>query len=225
MNIFWILFILISATSVHPLGTAPGFPDEFSRYVRILPLCSLLDVSHMYFHCLQQWRAHGTPIMAAARVICTKRLKKNLRRAVKQSEGDEQEGPHEEPEQENHLRAQLIQLYLELIPRLLANMGVVLAYTKICGFRGVPNSHGIASICFATWAAMEIFSARCLRSSAYQKACIGPRPSAFRQNRTREIRTRGIQDSFPALGSWAAVGVTCCIYRINDSQATTVGNT
>ncbi|KAK4236623.1 hypothetical protein C8A03DRAFT_35479 [Achaetomium macrosporum] len=131
MHIFWILFPLISATALHPLGAAPGFPHDISRYVRILPLCSLLDVLQLYCQWLTRWRqSHGiitsSSARALARDIAIDRLLRNMRRAPADSDDSD-----DEQRDNSRLHAQLTLLYLEAVPRLLANAAVVLVYGKI----------------------------------------------------------------------------------------------
>ncbi|KAM7211035.1 hypothetical protein V8F06_013583 [Rhypophila decipiens] len=169
MNIFWVLFILISATVLHPLGRAPGFYSQFTRYVRILPLSGALDAIHMYVACIQAWRSRGLPFRLAARAICNERLQGNLppadnlpnaslpmqNQADSHSDGDENNSRRQD--MQSRLRFIITQLYLDSIPRVIVNIGIVLAYAKVCGFRGVPYSLAVATVCFSTWMSMEAF--------------------------------------------------------------------
>ncbi|KAM7187600.1 hypothetical protein V8F33_011156 [Rhypophila sp. PSN 637] len=168
MNIFWVLFILISATVLHPLGRAPGFSSRFTRYVRILPLSSILDAIQIYVSCIQTWRTRDLPFRKAARAICNERLQGNLppaddlrnaslpmqNRADSHSDGD---GDNSRQDMQSRLRFIIVQLYLDSIPRMLTNIGIVLTYAKICGFRRVPYSLAMATVYFSTWMSLEGF--------------------------------------------------------------------
>ncbi|KAL2134160.1 hypothetical protein VTI74DRAFT_859 [Chaetomium olivicolor] len=145
MNVFWVLFSLISATALHPLSAAPGFSPDVSRFIRTLPLCSLLDVLRLYSDRFARWeldRGQVSP-RAAAQSIATQRLRQGMRRAPPEEGG-------------SRLRAHLTLLYLEAWPRFLANVGMLLAYAKIWGFRGVGWLQALATVCFVIWATVEL---------------------------------------------------------------------
>src|SRR4051794_10776486 len=83
MTIFWILFGLCSAAALHPLGTAPGLPPKFTRYVRVLPFNSLQDTVLLYAECTRLWWRENRPLLYAARQTALARLRQKLPGHVK----------------------------------------------------------------------------------------------------------------------------------------------
>ena len=144
MNIFWVLFILTSATAFHPVGAALGFSPQFSRYVRIFPLFALLDAIQAYSD-LVDHRTSGIRRQIswrqAAQIVATESLRHTM--------GDNIEG-------DSDLQAALVRYYLDGIPRLLANIGLTLTFAKMCGFNSVPVAQTLAAVIFGTWAALEL---------------------------------------------------------------------
>ncbi|KAM7198413.1 hypothetical protein V8F20_006174 [Naviculisporaceae sp. PSN 640] len=181
MNIFWILFALSVVSSIHSLGSAPGFAAEFTRYFRILPISSLFDLLVLYLDFLrhwsprQRWRQHrpddtsyirraltGISMLVSsarisARQITIQRLVHSLVRLPDDPDSENEE--EDEPLIERlRLRVSISSFsLLDFWPRFFANAGVILVYTKICGFINVPGSIAIATVYFASWVSMEVF--------------------------------------------------------------------
>lgn len=187
MNIFWILFALSVASSIHNLGSAPGFPGAFTRYFRILPLSSLFDLSLMYLNFLehwspwQRWRQHqsGDTSLIRRAVACTRMLVSSARLSARKisirrfalankdnldqfdlptSTSGNEAGRDEALAERLKLRLSVsIPYLLDFWPRFFANVGLIFVYTKICGFTNVPFSTAIATIYFVSWFGMEVF--------------------------------------------------------------------
>ncbi|KAK3316854.1 hypothetical protein B0H66DRAFT_562298 [Apodospora peruviana] len=149
MNIFWVLFVLTCASAIHPLGSAPGYPPPFARNLRTLPLCSLFDAALLYHDLFLLSFQNGIPLRGAARRLATKRIRQTIPALYG--------GRRDEDEEDRFFQTLIGILYLDFWPRALANVAVVLIYTKICGFGNVRLSHAIATICFVGWVAMEGF--------------------------------------------------------------------
>ncbi|KAK4206932.1 hypothetical protein QBC37DRAFT_406672 [Rhypophila decipiens] len=241
MNIFWVLFILISVTVLHPLGRAPGF-SRFTRYERMLPLSSALDAVDLYVACIQAWRTQGLPFRKAARAICNERLQGNLppadnlpnallpmqNQADSPSDGDEDNSRRQD--MQSRLRFIIAQLYLDSIPRVLANIGIVLTYAKVCGFRGVPYSLAVATVCFSTWMSMEAFlvvafwfrSPKRMLADSQDGLDIGPNRTRPGRRRPQVLRVLArilvLVQIMALLGIFIAAAVTARRHGVGDTN-------
>ncbi|KAK4213461.1 hypothetical protein QBC37DRAFT_463831 [Rhypophila decipiens] len=171
MNIFWTIFALTCASSMHNLGSAPGFPASFRRYYfRVLPLCSLFDMLVMHLDFWTRWRQesgrrHGISIRqilksarVSAREVAILRLSRTQIRA-----GDDQVRRHGEGNSggmsANAGDSVEDSFLFDSWPRFFADAGLIFVYTKINGFRftNAPLLHAIATVYFVSWFGMEIF--------------------------------------------------------------------
>jgi len=146
MTVFWILFGLSSAAALHPLGSAPGLPPEFASYVRVLPLSSVQDTVLLYAECVWVWWSRCVSLRDAARQTALARLGQKLPSDIKD---------------DNWAQAFVRFFFLDIRPRVLANVVVVLAFVKLCGIHGNAMALAVsfiaATAAFASWLAMEIF--------------------------------------------------------------------
>ncbi|KAM7219049.1 hypothetical protein V8F06_005641 [Rhypophila decipiens] len=171
MNILWIIFALTCTSSMHNLGSAPGFPVSFRRqYFRVLPLYSLFDMLVMYVDFWTRWRQqcgrrHGTSIRqilksarVSAREVAILRLSQTQTRAR-----DDQVCRHKGESGGMSANAgdsvENLFLFDYSWPRFFADAGLIFVYTKINSFRftNAPLQHAISTVCFVSWFGMEFF--------------------------------------------------------------------
>ncbi|OIW25992.1 hypothetical protein CONLIGDRAFT_708875 [Coniochaeta ligniaria NRRL 30616] len=156
MNIFWTILGLSLACSLHPLGSAGGFSRDLTRYVRVLPFSSALDVLFFIYEYLLISKSDGwsfrKPVMDLATSRCRDTLGLRPPADVEQTLQVEDGG-----EQESTLVLALAFFALDIRSRLIQNALVVFLYTKMCGYHGLPRWFAIATIYFGSWVLMEIF--------------------------------------------------------------------
>lgn len=167
ITIFWILLALCIASSWHPLGSNAGLPSKIRRHVRILPLTVLFDTVLLYgefvHHILKDGQHRSTRDLA--RRVAIRRLRTNTALPDKIRNQDDfvllGEGNRPEFAEGTNatwwLKTVILFIGVDLRPRLLSNMLVVLLYTKLHAFQGTPISLTMASLYFISWVGNEIF--------------------------------------------------------------------
>ncbi|KAH7124528.1 hypothetical protein EDB81DRAFT_765346 [Dactylonectria macrodidyma] len=138
INVFWILFTLCVACSIHPVGSSIGFATEHRRYVRILPLSAFIDTFYLFAECIQLARRQELSFPAAAFAVARQRLQETISPESKLVE------------------ALILILTLDIRVRLLSNALLVFVYTKVWGYHGIPVSFTIATFYFSAWIGMEM---------------------------------------------------------------------
>ena len=148
MNIFWPLLTLATACSLHPLGSAVGLPSPFQRYVRTLPLSSLLDTGVLLRQILlpRSWPERSDSLHTAVR----SRLQSTLGSLA----------AHGHPTGGGPA-SWLFPFVVDINARVLVDFVIVLQYAKLCAFHGIPISFTIAS---APTKAILVFFSELLRS-------------------------------------------------------------
>lgn len=159
MNIFWTIFGLGLACSLHPLGSACGFPPEFTRYVRVLPLCNPLDIFiFIYEYCLlleaDQW-IFWKPLVDLAADRCSHAMALAPPQDVEQA--PQLQNPAGDGHEDGAATVSALAFFsLDIRSRLIQNALVVFLYAKLWGYHGVPVSFAIATIYFTSWTIMEL---------------------------------------------------------------------
>ncbi|ORX95705.1 hypothetical protein BCR34DRAFT_194030 [Clohesyomyces aquaticus] len=142
LSVFWPLLTLALACCLHPLGSACGESSPLYRYhIRALPLSGLLDSLHFLWCCFHD----GSTSTVIVRLY----------------END----PDMIVPDLNHVQAggtltldrldRLLDFMFDLKIRVFPNIFIVLVYTKLCTFNGVPWSLTIGTVYFLSWLLLE----------------------------------------------------------------------
>jgi hypothetical protein len=159
MNIFWTIFGLALACSLHPLGSACGFHPEFARYVRVLPLCNPLDILiFIYEYYLlaeaDKW-TFWKPLVDLAADRCSHAIGLAPPQDVEQA--PQLQDPAGDGHEDGAATVSALAFFsLDFRSRLIQNALVVFLYAKLWGYHGIPVSFGIATTYFTSWTIMEL---------------------------------------------------------------------
>ncbi|CUS10520.1 unnamed protein product [Tuber aestivum] len=156
MSVFWIIAPLSVACMTHPIGSACGLEPAYRHRIRIGPFISLFDTLHLLYEIHGSHKSTGDANNAAHRIrnAIRKVVEVRLKRIRTETHGAAQNP-------QGNLQATTLLCRFESCLfntpiRHLVSLVLIVQYTKICGFHGIPMSFSLATGYFASWIIMEI---------------------------------------------------------------------